>query len=279
MYSSTYLKWFRRLLILGAVVAGLTASAAGARLDPGTPPDVSDVAIRLSVAQATDVSRPPDVRDAASVGTATPDVFERYASAHPYGFGAVSSELVSRPPDVRDAASVSTATADVFERYASAHPYGFGTVSSELVSSPPDVQDAASALHVTAQGLKADGLRWNGVAQAYMQIRSGQDSAVVQNTTPEGLQADGLRWQGIAQTYQQAGTSDPVSRILAQEQGRRLDQGLFASSTPSTKVESGGFDWNDYAIGLGSGMGVILLLGAGLTMAIRLQRSHPVQSV
>ena len=43
MYSSTYLKWFRRLLILGAVVAGFTASAAGARLDRGTPPDVSDV--------------------------------------------------------------------------------------------------------------------------------------------------------------------------------------------------------------------------------------------
>jgi hypothetical protein len=35
MYSSTYLGWFRRLLLLGAVVAGLTASAAGARLDPG----------------------------------------------------------------------------------------------------------------------------------------------------------------------------------------------------------------------------------------------------
>ena len=41
MYPSTYLNWFRRLLILGAVVAGLTASAAGARLDPGTPPDAA----------------------------------------------------------------------------------------------------------------------------------------------------------------------------------------------------------------------------------------------
>ena len=138
MYSSTYLKWFRRLLILGAVVAGFTASTAGARLDPGTPPDVSDVAFRLSVAPATDVARPPDVRDV--TGQAT------------------------------------KATADVFERYASAHAYGSGLTSSELVSSPPDVQDAASALHVTAQGLKADGLRWQGIAQAYEQAGTSVDS-------------------------------------------------------------------------------------------------------
>ena len=197
MHSSTYLKWFRRLLILGAVVAGLTASAAGARVDPGTPPDVSDVAFQLAVTPATDVARTPDVRDVAgSVSPATADVFERYASAHPYG----------------------PATADAFERYASAHPYGVGPASSELVSSPPDVQDAAAALHVTPQGLTADGLRWNGVARAYMQL-------------------------------QQSGTS----------------------------VESGGFDWNDYAIGIGSAMGLIAL-AAGLTMAIRLQRRHPLQS-
>ena len=240
MYSSIYLKRFRRLLILGAVVAGLTASAAGARIDPGTPPDVSDVAFRLSVAPATDVSRPPDVRDVSGQSTATADVFERYASAHPYGLAPTSSELVSSPPDVQDAASALHVTAqglkadglrwqglaqadqggtssapDVFERYASAHPYGLAPTSGEPVSSPPDVQDAASALHVTAQGIKADG----------------------------------LRWQSVAQAYQQAGTS----------------------------AESGGFDWSNYVIGIGGGLGLILL-AAGLTMGIRLQRSHRVQS-
>ena len=65
MYPSTYLSWFRRLLILGAVVAGLTASAAGARLDPGTPPEVSDVA-------------------------------SAYAAAHPYGSDLSSTTPVSR---------------------------------------------------------------------------------------------------------------------------------------------------------------------------------------
>jgi hypothetical protein len=242
MDSSTYLKWFRRLLILGAVVAGFTASTAGARLDPGTPPDVSDVAFKLSVAPATDVARPPDVLDAAGQATTAPaDVFERYVSAHPYGLAQTSSQIVSRPPDVQDVASAlqvpsqglkadglrwqgiaqayqqggTSSVPDVLERYASAHPYGSEPTSGQIVSSPPDVQDAASALHATAQGVNADG----------------------------------LRWQGIAQAYQQAGTS----------------------------VESGGFDWN-YVIGLGGGMGLILLV-AGLMMATRLQRSHRVQSV
>jgi hypothetical protein len=245
MYPSTYLKWFRRLLILGAVVAGLTASAAGARLDPGTPPDVSDVAFRLSTAPATDVARPPDVRDAAGqVTTSTADVFERYVSTHPYGFAPSSTQIVSRPPDVQDAASALHVTAqglqadglrwqaiaqayqqggtssvpDVFERYVSTHPYGFAPSSTQIVSRPPDVQDAASALHVTAQG----------------------------------LQADGLRWQGIAQAYQQAGTS---------------------------VTSGGGVDWNAYIIGIGSGLGGRILLAAGLTMVTRLQRSHRVQSV
>jgi hypothetical protein len=57
MYSSTYLTWFRRLLILGAVVAGLTASAAGARLDPGTPPDVRDVASSFTTSATSPVDR------------------------------------------------------------------------------------------------------------------------------------------------------------------------------------------------------------------------------
>jgi hypothetical protein len=91
MYSSTYLDWFRRLLILGAVVAGLTASAAGAGIDsrpPGvmmalhfkhedrmygrTGGDLSDVASTPSL-PVTAVSRPPDVQDAASALQRTPE--------------------------------------------------------------------------------------------------------------------------------------------------------------------------------------------------------------
>jgi len=72
---SPSLIWFRRLLVLAAVVAGATASAAGAS------------GIRA---------------------TSAPDVFERYAAAHPYG---------------------SAVEPDVLERYAAAHPYGVGAFS------------------------------------------------------------------------------------------------------------------------------------------------------
>jgi len=44
MDSSAYLSWFRRLVVLGAVVAGLTASAAGARVDPGPSPSAKPAA-------------------------------------------------------------------------------------------------------------------------------------------------------------------------------------------------------------------------------------------
>jgi hypothetical protein len=198
MFSSTYPNWFRRLLILGAVVAGLTASAAGAGID-SRPPDVSDVASKLAATPATIVPRPPDVQDAAT--------------------------------------SVSAATPDVFERYAAAHPYGFELTSSELVSSPPDVQDAMAALH----------------------------------TTPS-----------------------PVDRIIAQERGRHGDFRVFGSSlsTPAqstlvsrppdvsdaaqaaasvSTVHGNGFDWNDWAIGIGTGLGLALLLGGGI-MVGRQQR-------
>ena len=164
MYPSTYLSWFRRLLILGAVVAGLTASAAGARLDPGTPPDVSDVASALST-PASIVSRPPDVRDAAtSVNVAAPDVFERYAAAHPYGSGLSSATPVSRIIDQEQGR----------QRDLGLFSLGFSasTSSSDFVSTPPDVQDAMTALHSTPEGLKADGLRLQGIARTYMQLQS-----------------------------------------------------------------------------------------------------------
>jgi hypothetical protein len=94
--------------------------------------------------------------------------------------------------------------------------------------------------------------------------------------------------------------SSPVDRIIAQEQGRRHDLGLFslglASRNGSTLVsrppdvsdaaavardgvspaQSGGFDWGDWAIGIGSGIGLVLLLSTGV--AVGLQRRHRVQT-
>jgi hypothetical protein len=231
MYPSTYLNWFRRLLILGAVVAGLTASAAGARID-SRPPDVSDVASALTATPSTDVSRPPDVQDAATSVTQGPA----------YSLGPGYLQYIQKtgwfsPALVRARNSVP----DVFERYAAAHPYGFEPTSSELVASPPDVQDTMAALH----------------------------------TAPS-----------------------PVDRIIAQERGRHGDFRVFGSSlsTPAqstfvsrppdvsdaaqvaasvSTVHGNGFDWNDWAIGIGTGLGLALLLGVGFM--IGRQQRHRVQ--
>jgi hypothetical protein len=91
MYPSTYLKWFRRLLILGAVVAGLTASAAGARLDPG------DGVSAVSANQASFVSRPPDVSDvAATIAQASPaPKVDPLAVSYLMGKGLSPSEVTS----------------------------------------------------------------------------------------------------------------------------------------------------------------------------------------
>jgi hypothetical protein len=217
MKSSTYLIWLRRLIVLGAVVAGIAVPAAGAF--NGSPPDVRDAADSIA---GTSVGSPPDIQDAAAAlhftsagltaeglrlqGTAqvykqlelAPNVFERYATAHPYGAGlskATSSTLVTSPPDVRDAAAAANLqVADVFERYATAHPYGTGlskVASSTLVTRPPDVTDAAQAVRY----------------------------------------------------------------------GVSVNQ-------------SSGFDWGDYAIGIGSGMGLILILGSCLVVS-RQRRHRP----
>jgi hypothetical protein len=238
MYPSTYLSWFRRLLILGAVVAGLTASAAGARLDPGTPPDVNDAKAAVST-PASIVSRPPDVQDVASSLNATyPDVFERYAAAHPYGSGLSSA---ASPVD-RILAQEQGRQRDL-----GLFTVGFSGSTSSDVSTPPDVQDAMTALHSTPEGLKADGLRMQGIARVYEhQLHSPATAS--QYPTSAGLKADGLRYQGIARVYEQLGSGN----------------GTGGGSD---------FAWGDWAIGVGAGIGVALLLGIGL-IAGRQQRQR-----
>ena len=110
MKSSTYLTWLRRLIVLGAVVAGTVASTAGAVVS--RPPDVQDAAAALHFTSAGLKADGLRLQGIAQVykqvqSVSVPDVFERYAAAHPYGSGLSSvslSTLVSRPPDVSDAA-------------------------------------------------------------------------------------------------------------------------------------------------------------------------------
>jgi len=190
MKGTNYLIWFRRLLVLGAVVAaGVMTTTAGA---VGRPPDVQDTASALST---SDVNSPPDVQDfATAVHQSTagviadglrlqgeaqvykqlenyqaalgrkadglrlqgeaqvyqqlqniPDVFERYAVAHPYGQGVPgsSSTIVSRPPDVSDAAQSAQS----------------GSSDETFVTRPPDVTDTALAVG-TESSSTSDGFNW-----------------------------------------------------------------------------------------------------------------------
>jgi hypothetical protein len=154
MKSFNYLNWFRRLLVVGAVVAGATASVAGAYV----PQPDGDVTTNASV--------------------------------------------------------------------------------PAVVSRPPDVQDAVTALHSTPAGLKAEGMRLQGIAQAYRQSQA--DSATVVSRPPD--------------------ISDTALSVQ------------YGSVTQS----STGFDWGDWAIGIGSGLGVALLLGCCFLMARQLR--HRVQT-
>ncbi len=112
MKPSTYPIRFKRLLILGAVIAGATASAAGA-VQVGTPPDVQDAAWAAHTTPAGLRADGLRLQGIAQVykqlqPAAPADVFERYVTTHSPGAGLSSvtdSTFVGRPPDVRDAAA------------------------------------------------------------------------------------------------------------------------------------------------------------------------------
>jgi hypothetical protein len=208
MYFSTYLNWFKRLLILGAVVAGLTASAAGAGLD----------------------SRPPDVRMALH--------FKHEDRI--YGLARGDLSAVASTPS--------------------------GPVT--VVSRPPDVQDAATALHETPAGLKPDGVGPWGVSGTW-EHRLHSPATASRYPTPAGLKADGLRWQGLARVDEQQQSDKAV---------RPDDRpGPLGVGEPTSVPVSGGsgFDWDDWAIGIGTGLGLALLIGGGI-MVGRQQR-HRIQ--
>jgi hypothetical protein len=157
MFQSTTLTRFRRLLLVGAGVAGMVIPTAGALT---RPPDVQDTASANLVAQLS----PPDIRDRAVGTSVAPDLFERYAAAHPFGAGLSSMKAaITRPPDVQDAAVGSLGAApDVIERYVAAHPYGTGLSSQDVsVPRPPDVTDAVLAAQYSSASRSTSSFDWS----------------------------------------------------------------------------------------------------------------------
>jgi hypothetical protein len=162
-----------------------------------------------------------------------------------------------------------------------------GTAASVADALPVVDNDGASAQTSvsTPQGLKADGLRLQGIAQAYQQSEQAASAP-----TAQGLRAYGLSLQGMAQAYQQGqsvavpdaferyATAHPYGSGLNGDTGSTLlsrppdvRDAALAARTVSVS-QSSGFDWGDYGIGIGTGMGVFLLLGAGLVVGR--QRRH-----
>jgi hypothetical protein len=97
------------------------------------------------------------------------------------------------------------------------------------------------------QGLKADGLRLQGIAQVYEGLQ-GRPAASFY--TPQALKAQGLRWQGMAQAY-----------------------AADATATGSSSSSSNGFDWGAALIGAASMLGLATVGVALLAGAHRVRRT------
>jgi hypothetical protein len=112
MKRSNYLIWFRRLVVLGAVVAGMTASTAGAipMLDPQDTPANAVVPNTTPLGLRADGLRWQAIAKAYqdSGQAPAPDVFERYVAVHPSGAGAAGALGTERIVDdsFRDARTV-----------------------------------------------------------------------------------------------------------------------------------------------------------------------------
>jgi hypothetical protein len=118
----------------------------------------------------------------------------------------------------------------------------------------------------TPQGLKADGLRLQAMADRYQQLRG---------TTPDGIRADGLRLQAIARAYQSRPAATYYTPQALQAMGHRwtaLAQ-AYRQVPPSTVSSSSGFDWADAGIGAAGGL-VLFVSGAiAVLFARRLRRA------
>ena len=99
---------------------------------------------------------------------------------------------------------------------------------------------SAMAAGPTPAAIRADGLRWQAMADSYKHLQS---------PTPEAIRADGLRWQAIARTY-----------------------GVHTVTTPSQSSSGSGFDFGAAGIGALVALGLAVLASGLIVMARRIRR-------
>jgi len=127
-----------------------------------------------------------------------------------------------------------------------------------LVAALSGTTNAMAAGGTTPQGLQADGLRLQGLADRYAQM-SGY--------TQDGLRADGLRYQAMARAYADRPAASFYTPQALKAEGLRWQRMAQAYSQPQV-VRDSGFDWG--AAGIGAiGVFVAMLCAAVLILAVR----------
>ena len=132
-----------------------------------------------------------------------------------------------------------------------------------LVAALSGTANAMSAGGTTSQGLKADGLRLQGIADRYVQM-SGY--------TQDGLRADGLRYQAMARAYANRPAASFYTPQALKAEGLRWQTMAQAYAQPQV-VRNSGFDWG--AAGIGAiGVFAAMLCAAVLILGVRRMREE-----
>ena len=127
-----------------------------------------------------------------------------------------------------------------------------------LVAALSGTANAMSAGGTTPQGLKADGLRLQGIAARYAQMRG---------YTQDGLKADGLRYQAMARAYANRPAASFYTPQALKAEGLRWQTMAQAYAQPQV-VRNSGFDWG--AAGIGAiGVFAAMLCAAVLILGVR----------
>ncbi len=116
----------------------------------------------------------------------------------------------------------------------------------------------------TPQGLKADGLRLQAMADRYQQMRG---------TTPEGIRADGLRLQAIARAYQSRPAASYYTPQALNAMGQRWTALAQTYRQPSSVSQPSSFRWGDAGIGAAGGLGLVACTALLIVFARRLRRA------
>jgi len=166
--------------------------------------------------------------------------------------GMIAAHSSVRPDDragTRGAAGVSDsvelATADRPDDRVGARGPDGGVIVAAAAEPAPAAFDALAYRQTegsTPQGLKADGLRWEGIARAY------ESRPAANYYTPQALRAEGLRWTAMARTYE--------SRL----------------GSVDASVDKG-FNWDDAGIGAAGGLGLAVFAVAVVIFARHLRRA------